>query len=99
VCGLRSYGRGVASVRTCNRSRRQKAAPSTEQSGEGGAGNFGRRPAGGLPSVASEIQKSYKDSPRDDLRVKREGKERCTSVEEPSAPVRGYFSSRMVQHF
>jgi hypothetical protein len=81
--------RPTASARTCNRSRhrRQKAAPLTEQSEEGGADNFGRRsragregptcgrtsadglredfgrwPMGGLRPVASEIQKSYRDS-------------------------------------
>jgi hypothetical protein len=48
--GLRACRRSVASARAYNRSQRRRAevaAPSTEQSGEGGAGNFGRRSRAG----------------------------------------------------
>jgi hypothetical protein len=64
----------------------QKTAPSTEQSGEGGASNFGRWPMGGLRSVASEIQKSYRDSPQG--RLARGEKERSVAHRERNRALR-----------
>jgi hypothetical protein len=66
---MEQSGEGGGALRACGR------ADGAEQSGEGGAGlraceradgaeRGGRgRPAGGLQQVASEIQKSYRDSP------------------------------------
>jgi hypothetical protein len=77
-------------LRACGRSRRQDkkngsidgALGRQLRSREGGAGNFSRRPAGGLRPTASGVQKSHRgvrDSPRDDLCVGRRGKERSAS--------------------